>query len=322
MGIFSLFKKKKPLDPPKEVRDVMEKMARMEEGRKLADQAISYRNVGNFNKALELLKRALTDFDYKPAIILIGTTAVLKGDIKNAVLWFELQIKEREKANDFPLIELYANLGSIYHKYYKNHKKALEQYIKALKAPRPSILDEEAYLHMESNVYHDMAIVYGHLDDAMRSRQCAEKCLRVKPDCPVCRKILDHMQVTLNQSGDLTTKVVKDPSGRYKVLFTDKSDINSLVYSIALIAAQELKTQDRFLFCRWAGLPENEWTSSHIDMCALAIMHYICDAKESSSPLPEAVREAARFLTRDRLPDLDRPLSEQVRSLFNRMFGG
>ncbi len=74
----------------------MKKMAREEEGRKLADQAISYRNVGNFNKALELLKRALTEFDYKPAIVLIGTTAVLKGEIKNAIRWFELQIEERE----------------------------------------------------------------------------------------------------------------------------------------------------------------------------------------------------------------------------------
>ena len=322
MGVLRLFKKKDRLDPPKKVREVMKKMAREEEGRKLADQAISYRNVGNFNKALELLKRALTEFDYKPAIVLIGTTAVLKGEIKNAIRWFELQIEEREKANDFPLIELYANIGSIYHKYYKDNRKALEMYSKALKAPRLAMYDEEAYSHMESNIYRDLAVVYGHLGDAIRSRKCAEKRLRVQPDCPVCRKILDHVHVALNQSGDVAGGVVKDLSGRNTLIVNDNADMNSVMHSSALVFAQELDPEDRILFCRWAGLPENEWTSSHLNLCALAIMHYLCDAKESGSTVPETVRNAAQFLTREQLPRLDHPLSEQVKSIFNRLFGG
>ena len=187
MGFLGLFKKK---GPPKEVRDTLRTMMREEEGRKLADEAISYRNVGNFQKAFELLKRAATEFDYKPARVLIGTTAVLKGDIEGAIGWFEVQIKELEHDNEFPLIELYANLGSIYSKCHKDYARALEIYVKALQAPRPAIIADEGYSHMESNVYHDMAIAYCNLGDAVQARQCAEKRMQVEPDCPDCKKVL------------------------------------------------------------------------------------------------------------------------------------
>jgi tetratricopeptide (TPR) repeat protein len=107
-----LFRRPKSGDePPKEVQRVFEHMKRNLEGRRLADEAISYRNLGNYNRALELLKKALEEFDYKPAITLIGTTAVLKGDVEGAIQWFSLAIEQHLKRGDFPLIELYANLA-------------------------------------------------------------------------------------------------------------------------------------------------------------------------------------------------------------------
>jgi tetratricopeptide (TPR) repeat protein len=320
MGFFSRFFAKGE-SVPRELRPVFEEMRRNEEGRKLADQAISYRNVGNFDKALKLLMQALSEFGYDPAIILIGTTAVKKGNVAEAVRWFELQIKAKEKSRDFPLIELYANLGSIYHKHYQDDDKALAAYANALRAPRPSVYDEVAYSHMESNVYHDMAVVYSKMDDFIGARRSAEKCVRLRPDCPVCGEIAKSISLALNASGELVAAAVRMPDGRY-IQKAVKGQPNSLWYSTALVFAHKLKAEDRIVFCRWAGLQEHEWTASHIELCALVMMHYFCTANELDPSAPDAIRNAAKFIVRDQLPPLDRPLNDEIKTIYNRAFGG
>ncbi len=285
MGLFDFFKKKDPNSPPREVREVMKKMARMLEGRKLADRAISYRNVGDFDKALRLLYRALTEFDYKPAILLIGNTAVKKGDIGNAIRWFKLQIKEQANKDGFPLIELYANLGSIYHNHCKEHTKALNMYNMALKAPRPKSLSTEAYAFMESNIFHDVACVYLSLGNGMKARTFAEKSLRVQPDCPTCRKIAGNVFTAQSRSGKVAGVVSRDSSGR-NTITVDKEKPNSLYHSMCLVFAQDLSVEERTVFCQWAGLSQSEWTTQHIELCALALMHYTSDAKETDLDRP------------------------------------
>lgn len=282
MGLFKFFKKKDPLD------GLWERTTRMQEGRKLADKAISYRNVGNFDKALELLERSLSEFDYWPAITLIGTTTVLKGDIENAIRWFELQIKERESANDYPLIELYANLGSIHNAYRKDYAKALEMYAKALESPRPSMLDDEGYAIMESNVYHDMAIVYTNLNDGRRARECAQKHLRVQPECSVCRKTVENVQAGENQPKGVAGGTAKGPTEGSLVGAERNAYINSLTNRVLVVYAECLAPEERVLFSRWGGLREDEWTPSHQALCALAMMHYLCNAEASQAPVSEA----------------------------------
>jgi tetratricopeptide (TPR) repeat protein len=192
MGFFNFFKKKEKA-PPKEVRLVFEKMKRQMEGRKLADQAISYRNVGNYDKAFSLLEMALVDFGYKPAITLIGTTKVLQGDIEGAIEWFSDQLNTLREDGDYPVMEIYANLGSIYNKYLHDYTKALYMYNKALDLPRLNSVSEEHYRLMLSNVHHDMAIVYVNLGELSLAREYAKKRLGVQPDCADSKAIMAHI---------------------------------------------------------------------------------------------------------------------------------
>ncbi len=131
-----------------------------------------------------------------------------------------------------------------------------------------------------------------------------------------------HAYQALNAAGQVAGRVAPDQSGRNLLTVDDNADVNSAAHSLALVFAGELKPEHRLLFCRWAGIPGNEWTASHQALCALAIMHYLCDAKAAGADVPEAVRNVAQFLERGGLPPLDRPLSAELKSLFGRMFAG
>lgn len=176
MRFFDLFKEKRD-DPPKEVRRFFDMQKRYLDGKKLADEAISYRNVGNYNKAFQLLKCAIDEYDYKPAITLVGTTAVMKGDIEAAIEWFSLQLRTLPDNGDYCLIELYANLGSIYNQYVRDYDRALEMYEKGLAARPPADIERRWYDLIVTNVHRDMTIVYQNLGDLSRAKECAQKVL-------------------------------------------------------------------------------------------------------------------------------------------------
>lgn len=191
----SIFRRRKANDePPKEVRRVFERMKRELEGHKLADEAISHRNLGNYEKALRLLKKALDEFDYTPAITLIGTTALMKGDVAAAIRWFSHSIALLQKQGNFPLIELYANLGSIYSNHIHDYQKALDTYQTGLNAPRPPACPQEAYALMVSNVHADMAAVHANIGDLPRARQYATRCLEVDSDSETAKAVIAFCQ--------------------------------------------------------------------------------------------------------------------------------
>jgi tetratricopeptide (TPR) repeat protein len=208
MGLFQFFKKKEKA-PPKETQNLIIQMSRNLEGQKLVNEAISYRNLGNFDKAFSLLEKALFEFTYTPAVTLIGTTMVLKGDIDHATQWFLEMIQsfsnkgnpsELRKAldvidptlGDGLLIELYANIGSIYNKYRKDYCKALQMYEKALIIPKPNSIGQDGYSLMISNIHHDMAIVHLNLGDFVLARKYAMKRLEVQPNCNNSKAIIAH----------------------------------------------------------------------------------------------------------------------------------
>lgn len=194
MSLFDLFRRKRD-DLPKEVRRMFAIQERYLNGKKLADEAISYRNVGNYEKAFELLKRAIDGYDYKSAITLVGTTAVMKGDIDAAIEWFSLQLRTLPDNGDYCLIELYANLGSIYNQYVRDYDRALEMYEKGLDACPPTDIDHRGYQLMVTNVYRDMAIVYQNLGDPDRAREYAQKVLQHSPELDDVVKSRDHLQL-------------------------------------------------------------------------------------------------------------------------------
>lgn len=347
MGIFDLFrKKKKKKDLPEDVKRVFDKIWRVEtreqEGRKITDEAISYRNLGNFEKATELLYRALNEFEYTPAAVLVGTTLAMKGDIDDAIRWFELRIKEHGAANDFPLIEFYANLGSIYNRYRKDYAKALQMYASALKALRPAMYDDQAYAQIESNVFHDMAVVYWTLGDHTRARRYVEERLRVQPDCPDCKKIIEQLarpaEPQLEEEGGQPVEqakvvevrdgtgevwgVVKFTGGR-TTLFVAKKCLASYIIELAVgIAELKLTPDEKTDFCYWAKLPTGEWKAEHYSAFAIGFVHWLArgaDGLSEASPGKAAkLKKVTMVLEKENLPEMPRPLDNKAGELFAR----
>ncbi len=289
MGVFDFLGKvfdflgKNEQSPPKAVKRVFDVMLREEEGRKLTDEAISYRNICNFDKAFEILLRAVEEFDYKPAVVLIGTTAIIKGDIDGALRWFKVQIKERGDAKDFPLIELYANVGSIYNNR-GDYTRALKMYAKALKSPHLGMYNDDDYKHVKGNVYHDIALVYSTLGDTTRARRYAEGHRRVRTECPGCKVIRERLErapqaVSDGEHQQLASQPnivdIRDAAGKTwgQVQFTDgkvvmtpsnEDGFITAMLQLGVARAREgLSAGDRRCCGSWADLPEHEWNARH-----------------------------------------------------------
>lgn len=187
MGIFNFFKNKEKT--PDELRPIFDRMKRHMDGHKMADEAISYRNLGDYDKALQLLEVALRDYEYKPAISLIGNTKLLQGDINGAILWFTDHITT-VSSDEYPILEFYANLGSICNKYLNQYSRAIKFYEKALEMPRPYNISEDNYRIMVSMVHHDMAIIYENLGELSLAHEYAKRRLAVEPACLDCKEMI------------------------------------------------------------------------------------------------------------------------------------
>ena len=326
MGLIDFFRKKEGI--PKAVERVFEKMKRELEGKKLADQAISCRNLGNFEKAFSLLRRALTEFDYKPAILLIGTTAVVKGDINGAIEWFTTSIEDQHKRGDAPLIELYANLGSIYCKHRQECGKAIDLYRKALDAPRPPIYGEDYYLLCVSAVHRDMAVAFQTLGSYSNARAYAVNTLQVDPDCSVSKAIISFCDdrirthsVALNRHGQEGGTVENQPDGRFIMRAGENSDFITVLMSLSQIAWEmKVSETDKLIFSRHMNLSDHSESEDQREVFSLAMLHYFVELKKSQSQLPEAIAEPVRLIPECVLPALPQPLSDEIRSLLLRVY--
>lgn len=193
LDIFKRSKKEPPL--PDGVKRVFQMMDRQMEGRRLADEAISYRNVGSFDKAFHLLKSALYEYEYTPAITLWGTTLLMKGDIQGAIEFFLRVVKEPDELVGYPLIEAYANLGSIYNQHIRDYRRALDMYEKGLAVPCPIGVEKDDYDLSVSLVYHDIAIVYWNLQDLPRAKEYSFKCLARSADLDDSTRAKVHLRL-------------------------------------------------------------------------------------------------------------------------------
>lgn len=189
MSIFNRFRKEKK--PPKEMIKVFEEMKTQMEGHKLADEALSYRNLGEYEKAYGLLMKSLQNYHYLPAITLIGTTAVIQGNIEKAIEWFELNTINPPKGNGYLIIEWYANLGLIY--FLKKHdlEKARSIYEKALSIPKSNGIDDGSYDLIISGVHRDIAVVYFMCGQIILAAKYARIRLDFNPDCEIGKEILE-----------------------------------------------------------------------------------------------------------------------------------
>lgn len=189
MGIFDFGKKKDKLN--KDVRQIFDKVHDQLTARQITDQAISYRNLKQYDKAISLLKKAINEYHYLPASSILGNTLQMKGDIDAAEAHFKKILSEHINKDDFPLIEIYANLGSLYHNYRKDDKTALKYYELALNAPitKADDVSEKGYDLMVSNVYLDLCVIHFHLQEFSSAQQYAFKRLQTVKNCPSAARV-------------------------------------------------------------------------------------------------------------------------------------
>ena len=71
------------------------------EGKKLTNDAISHRQLGNFSEAAQLLKKALLQYDYNPAATIIVGTLMMQDKPKEADI-LELYVPATLSEEDIP----------------------------------------------------------------------------------------------------------------------------------------------------------------------------------------------------------------------------
>lgn len=329
MGLFDIFRRKEKI--PKAAERIFEAIQKELEGKKLADEAISYRNLGKYEKAFSLLMKALTEFDYKPALLLIGTTAIAKRDIDGAIDWFTTLIEDQGKRRDFPLIEIYANLGSIYFKYREDFEKSIDFYERALTAPRSPDFSSEYYQIAESSVHRDIAVVYQKFGDFSKAREHASKSLQVNPDCSVSKSVLlycdDQSAIPSAPSGrgaHRSQLVENQPNGTVIIRGGESPNYITALLSIWEIAWEEkISDGDKSMFLRHMNLSEHSRPGESREIFSHAMLHFFVELKQNRTKIPEAFSKIALLIPEDcLLPPLPRPLSTEIRALLIRALPG
>lgn len=264
MGIFNI-KKKKKTDTPEKLIPIFEKMKRNMDGRKIADEALSHRNLGNFDKALSLLKESLNKFDYIPAMTLISTTFILQKKYNEAIDWIKKCLIKLKDSNTYIKMELLANLGLIYFRELKDYDKALKVYLNALRINKPTEIDEDAYELMKSNIYRDLAGVYFMSGDIENSYKCCKLRLKVVADCELTLKLKSHIDSNSNLS-----KGINEPKSRTKA--ESKSSTHSKK-DITVLLSHRLDENFVFIFEHFGYYVV--WSSDFDDLKKLIIEHKI-----------------------------------------------
>lgn len=244
MDLLKLFRKDKTL--PKGVERVFEKMKFEMEGRKLADQAISYRNLGEYQKALLLLREALEKYRYMPAVTLIGTTAMIKGDIDGAIDWFEGNIRSPMKGAEYLLIELYGNLGAIYLYKKEDARQARALFERALTLPKPDDMSDEHYATSLSLIHRDIAVTYLALGEEFLARDFATKRLKFNPDCDSSKRVISMCQITTSKA-PVQVKLQKSAfsdQDKVRVLIIGSHIIEQLEFCMRDFPGIELRSED------------------------------------------------------------------------------
>ncbi|MGO8762724.1 MAG: tetratricopeptide repeat protein [Desulfobaccales bacterium] len=187
MAFFDFFKKRKQENG---TDAIFLKIHNFQQGKELVNKAISYRELGLYDKAIEILKHVLKEFpQYLPAKTILGTTLKAKGDINGAEDQFKKIITEHKNDNTYPLIEIYANLGALYY-FDKNDKNvALEYYDLALKQPKSEKIDFQHYKIMISNIHRDLSLLFFREGDLILAKKHALIRLESNKDCATASKI-------------------------------------------------------------------------------------------------------------------------------------
>ena len=124
--------------------------------------------------------------------------------------------------------------------------------------------------------------------------------------------------------GKFAGKVRRDPDGSNVIQVGPNASFD-LCTSLFALLSDNLKDEDRVIFARWTGLSPSPWTDQHRETFVLALTHHFHDLKKRGVAVPNALKGAVEQIIAtfppNMLPPLDRPLTNEVRDMFNRMFG-
>lgn len=194
MGFFRRSKDSDKL--PKDVEKIFKEISKAQQPREMVDKAISFRNLGQFDKALGILNAVIKNHpEYEPAVPILGTTLMMKGEIDAAERYLLGVLNKYRSGNNFAIFEIYANLGLLRWKHRHDIDGALKYYGLALKSPKPDrkegwSLTDENFEIARSNVYRDLGMLHFDSGNISLAKQFATMRLNIVKDCYIASKTL------------------------------------------------------------------------------------------------------------------------------------
>ncbi|MEI6862339.1 MAG: hypothetical protein WCL04_08810 [Verrucomicrobiota bacterium] len=155
-----------------------------------------------------------------------------------------------------------------------------------------------------------------HTDDFFRS-PIADK---VKPT--IVAKYVTTKSVAMNRFGDTGSTVEYQPDGKRTITGGKSADYISGLLSIFQMAWDKVSDRDKIIFSQHMQLSGSLMSVEHREVFSYAMLHYYYELKHSNQYIPEVLREAIRLIPEYMLllPDLPRPLSNEIRSLLLRTY--
>ncbi len=185
MGIFNYFKDRKEIDR------IVDKVYTHQQAKDLVNKAISYRNINETQKAIEILEIVLDKHpEYRAANQIYGNTLRQAGMIDEAIHFFKKIAKKDNGTGVCAPKEIYANIGVIYFFDKNDIQTALKYYKLALEAPECPSINKNGNKLITSSIYRDLAYIFFTQNDYKKSKNYSKKRLDVQSRCPVASRIL------------------------------------------------------------------------------------------------------------------------------------
>jgi tetratricopeptide (TPR) repeat protein len=175
-----------------EIERIFCKLSKNQEASKKVDKAISYRELGEYDRSIKILKDIINQYPaYFPAKNALGVTLLRKGDFKQAE-WLFLNIAKdsRNGSEKFPLTDVYANLGVIRWKNYDDIDGAIKFYKLAIADESSPEIDQKTYEMVRSGPHRDLCWLYFGKQDLKNAMYHAKKRLDIVSDCIIASKVL------------------------------------------------------------------------------------------------------------------------------------
>lgn len=218
MGIFDFLRRRQE---DADGRKIFEKIRDFQAAKATVDKGLSFRELGHFGEAIQLLEQAVREFSfYSPGKSVLGNTYRLAGRLDDAEKIWRRGLAEH--SGDGVCIELLANLGSLYYFDRGDKTTALSLYQQALEYQSKDRDDEKTRAAAISAIHRDLCLLYMHENQSQLAKEHALERLALRDGCPVASKILAMCIVN-----DYTA------TGRYAAIMQDSTECPDLIDAVS-----------------------------------------------------------------------------------------